>query len=494
MLSKPADLLSLSHKYLFWFALLLSVLPIWVVKYPPMVDLPQHAAQVNALHQMWHNNPLFTSLFEINWFTPYLAGYLAVYFFTLFLPLMIAFKVVISISVIATPLLSGMLFREIGADERWKWLVIPSSLSFAFYWGLLNYLVAIPLGLLFLIFTIRFNHSASLKNGILIGAYSIFLFLSHVLVLAFASLLSLSYLIGANYRNFRAVCLRSLPYTTPLPLIAFWLLATYAGEHQASESSVVLNYNIKKLHILLTQFTGSDLPFFVYIVFATVIAFPFLVRAKLNRRPERWLPLATGVIVYLAAPSHAFGADLIDQRLGAFLAPLWFTIWDAPEKKSAIWDWIVVCIVCIWISMNMYRFVQFDRDAKQFDEIMSLIQPAKKVMSLMAVNRSPHFSYPVFLHFPSWYQASNNGIVDFNFGQFYPVMVRYKKSHMPKVGELNVWYPTLFRWHSYDGASYDYFIVRAQSDMSREIFKERRSAVRLISRAGRWWLYENRLR
>src|SRR5208282_118074 len=58
-------------------ASVLATIPVWIASYPPMSDLPQHAAQVALLRNLHDPNFHFAGLFELNWFTPYLFGYMA---------------------------------------------------------------------------------------------------------------------------------------------------------------------------------------------------------------------------------------------------------------------------------------------------------------------------------------------------------------------------------------------------------------------------------
>src|SRR5690348_6105413 len=60
----------------------LAAIPVWLPAFPPMTDMPQHAAQVAMLREISHNAFPYSDLFEINWFTPYLVGYLLVYALT----------------------------------------------------------------------------------------------------------------------------------------------------------------------------------------------------------------------------------------------------------------------------------------------------------------------------------------------------------------------------------------------------------------------------
>src|SRR5688500_18356764 len=88
--SQLAAALSLRNPRLFGFALALSVAPLWFGSHLPMVDLPQHAGQIAAFKELMAGNELFTGPFEINWFTPYLFGYLLLYGLSLVLPITVA--------------------------------------------------------------------------------------------------------------------------------------------------------------------------------------------------------------------------------------------------------------------------------------------------------------------------------------------------------------------------------------------------------------------
>ena len=239
-LSRLSAVLTLDNDRLFLVALLLAIAPLWFGQYLPLVDIPQHAGQIAALQQIFSGNTLFTEAFQINWFTPYLFGYLLLYAVSLVLPITVATQVVVSLAVVSVPVFTGRLLRAAGADERWKWLAIPAGFSFAFYWGFLSFIVAVPFALQFLILTIRFCNSPSPRRALGIAAFSILLFFCHVIVLGFASLVALGYVLGSSYRaGLRTLILRALPYATPLPLIAVWLLITYSNEAIVRSAPVV---------------------------------------------------------------------------------------------------------------------------------------------------------------------------------------------------------------------------------------------------------------
>lgn len=487
--------LNLDNSRLFWAVLVLSVVPLWLGPYLPMVDLPQHAAQIAVLRELWGGNTALAEIFWVNWFTPYLLGYLLLYVLALVLPITIASKVIVTLSVVAVPLLTGRLLRVAGADERWRWLAIPCSFGFAFYWGFLSFLVAAPLALLFLTMSVGFAREPTVRLGVWIALFAVFLFFSHVIVLGLASLIALGYVLGVHYKSPRKLLLCALPYTVPLPLIGIWLAITYATETRVQNDPVVFGPLSYRLLQLLTQpagrevLTGSSAAI-VLLVTSAVVLLPWLSGARLNRRPERWLPFALALAAFLLAPHYVFNAAYFYQRLGLFLVPLWLMIWDPPGVRRGVERWAILVVV-LWVVTSIGRFAAFARETQSFANIMATIEPARRTAGMVLGAGSPLFSLPVYLHFPAWYQATHAGVVDFNFAEFYSQMVRYRSSVGPRVTESVAWYPEAFEWEANGGASYDYFLVKAGFDAAPGIFKDRLGSVELVSRSGWWWLYRN---
>jgi hypothetical protein len=477
---------------MFLAVLVLALAPIWIARYLPSIDMPQHAAQIAALREIWQGNEAFTQLFEVNWFTPYLLGYLLLYALSLVVPIAVATQIVVSLSVLAMPLLTGQLLRAAGADERWKWLAIPGSFSFAFYWGFLSFQVAAPLALLFWIQTIRFVNAPSVKRGVMIALFSIFLFFSHIIVLGFASLVALGYVFGSSFRDVKTLALRALPYTAPIPLIAIWLAGAYQSESSVRNDPVIYGSFLERVGQLLLQPAGHDgFTLITFLVTATILVLPPLAGSTFSRRPERWLPLALGLLVFVAAPRYVLATAYFFQRLGIFLVPLWLLAWDPPTRAERRIDWAATAIVLIWSFTNIGRFAGFARETETFRDVMAVAEPGRRVASMVYDKSSQFFALPVYLHFPVWYQATRGGIVDFNFADFYSQMVRYKSTAGPRMTDGLGWYPTEFQWEANGGARYDYFLVKAPVDISNEIFKEKRGAVELVTRSGWWWLYRN---
>jgi hypothetical protein len=487
---------SLDNPLLFAAAVVLSVVPLWIPEFPPLVDVPQHAAQVASLHELWSNNAFIDSLLTVNWMTPYLGGYLLAYAVSMVLPVVTAIKVVVSLAVVGVPLVTGLLLKDVGADERLKWLAIPGSYSFALYWGFMVYFVAVPVALMLVWLTVRFERNPSVRNSVGIAAFSVLLFFFHVVALGFGALISLIYLLARNLRTPLRLVKCALPYAAPLPLMAIWMTRAFDADASLQDSPVVFAPLRMRLSTLFQQLSGLDgIAFTAGMVIVTaMVLLPFALGYRFSKRPERWLPLVLGLAVYMVFPHYMQNTAYLYQRLGVFLIPLWLMAWDAPERTSPFLAPAVIAVVGLWFGVNTNRFVAFAQESKSFGAVLAKAEPGGRMGGMLFCNSSRSFAYPVYLHFHAWYQATAGGIVDNSFAMTHPSMVRYRDMGAPRIGDYLAWHPEAFEWVRDGGQDYDYFLICAGGDVSGDLFKDRAGSMELMAHEGPWWLYRNRER
>jgi hypothetical protein len=491
--TRLAEFLSLDNGYLFALAVAASVVPLWIPAYLPLVDIPQHASQVASLHQIWGGNPLFAATFEVNWFTPYLGGYLLLYVVSSVLSIVAATKLVVSAAVAAVPIVTGLLLREVGGDPRLRWLAIPGSYSFALYWGFMVYLVAVPVAIYFLVLTVRFERNPTGVRALGIAASSVVLFFCHVVALGFGSLIALTYIAARNFGAWRRLLFCALPYTTPLPLIVVWMSGIYQTEASVQNTPIVFAGLRERLITLFMQLSGLDgFAFLISLaVVGVFILVPLLLGYRFSKRPERWVPLAVGAVTYLIFPSYAQNTAFLYERLAVFLVPLWLIAWDPPSRPTRALAATVIVSTGLWLAINTSRFANFAEESRGFDTVLSKAEPGHRIAGMLLCNSSPYFTHPVYLHFAAWYQAVSAGVADMSFAITHPSMVRYRDMQAARFGEYLAWQPTEFTWQRDGGPDYDYFVVCAGTDASAALFKDRIDSVELVARDGAWWLYRN---
>ncbi len=483
--------LDFSDDRLFTIALLLSLAPLWLTHYLPSVDLPGHAAQAVALGQLWRDNPVYEQLFVINWLTPYLSSTVLLAVLALIMPVNLAIKLIVSAIVVATPVLIGRVLKAFGGDPAWRWLAIPSVYSLALFWGFWPFLFSIPLGLILLLLTARFDRQPTWQMALGIAGFSLLLLVSHLLVLSFCSLLALAWLSGQHYRQPLRLILRCLPFAAPLPFIGLWMYSVSSGDSYMAADYMVFRPLSMRLHELVTQASGLDGKFKVisYLMFATLVALPLVSRLRLTRSPGKWLMVAAGSAVFFGFPSFAMGTALLYERFGLFMPLLWLLLWEPSPTANTRWHWVGMLIVSVCIVANMLRFAAFDVQARGFDAIVAQMPAGKRVASLSPQIRSNQFAAPVFMHFNSWYQAEQRGVVDFNFAMFDVTPVRYRAQTKPPFGDALAWSPFSFDWQRNGGNQYDYFLSRSPVDEGNAIFKADADKVEVVGNAGWWWLY-----
>jgi hypothetical protein len=494
---KPlSEFLTLRSNVAFSAALLLAVLPLWLTDYLPLVDVPQQAAQIATLHELLRGNAFYTAEFSINWFTPYLTGDALLFLFSSILPMMTATKVVLSLAVIGVPWMTGVLLREIGGDERLRWLAIPGAYSVGLYWGFIVYVIAVPIALGLLLLTIRFEREPNWRKGLGIAAYSVLLLFSHIMALGFAALLSLSYIAARNLATPKRGATLALPYTAPLPLIALWMTRVLEADAAVQNAPTVHGGLRAHLATLFAQLSGLDATTFLInlVVASFVLLGPMIAGLKPSRAPERWLPLGVGLCVYFAFPSFAQNTAFLYERLAVFIAPLWLMAWDRAPQPSRRLAGIALVTLAVWSGITLTRFAILGEVRSTFDTVLKTIEPGKRLASLPLDNATPAFANPVLLHYGAWYQALYGGITDMSFATTHPSIVRYRDQQRPRVGERVAANPLSFEWTRDGGDTYDYYLVCASEDVAELIFKDRVTSVELVAKQGPWWLYRNRER
>jgi hypothetical protein len=140
--------------------------------------------------------------------------------------------------------------------------------------------------------------------------------------------------------------------------------------------------------------------------------------------------------------------------------------------------------------MTISATLRYDAEARGFKQILSDMEPNQRALSLMFIQTSQGFPAPVFLHFPAWYSATKQGVVDVNFAVFAVELVRYRPGEVPTDPMVSEWHPQTFRWSQWHGGMYRYFVVHAPVDLGYRLFGWAPCPVSLVAHSDNWWLYE----
>ena len=102
-----------ARAFIFSFFAILLVLPIWLVKYPPLIDYPNHLARAFVLHHLNDPNYQFSRFYAPNWGpNPYFLADFLIQIFQRFLGIYAAGRLLLTICVLALPFSIAFFLRR----------------------------------------------------------------------------------------------------------------------------------------------------------------------------------------------------------------------------------------------------------------------------------------------------------------------------------------------------------------------------------------------
>ncbi|MEO0108981.1 MAG: hypothetical protein ABIK62_07435, partial [candidate division WOR-3 bacterium] len=176
---------------------LLHLVPLWIVRFLPLVDLPQHLAFVSILRNYHSPGSGYPDEFRLRLFPAHNALHLYFcYPLSLVLGIEGANQVFLSLYVVLMPLALFLLFRALRAN---RWLVLLGFLfiyNYNLLWGFVSSSMAIPLTLLLLALELNqlaavnsFTGLRGVANWAVMAVLLVLIFLGHALFFLFAVVL-----------------------------------------------------------------------------------------------------------------------------------------------------------------------------------------------------------------------------------------------------------------------------------------------------------------
>ena len=493
-------------------ASLLATAPVWIPTFPPMTDLPQHASQVALLQAMLHGGFTYESSFHINWFTPYLLGYLLVYGLAPLVGIVTACKIIVAAALASLPIATALVMTETGTDRRFAILTIPAMYGLAYHWGFLNFLVAAPLGLVFLWLALRQARLPTPGGAIGLAAAINLLFFCHALTCVFFGLIG-GFILLLSGKTPGAAIRRILPLVSVVPVMILWGTRTIGNPLARMPVIWDLNWFTTEdaYYGALARWTtpggwgwgraagmfprllGTRPGVLPTLVGLALFLIPVGAGARFTRRPALWAPLIVCLATLLFMPGGMFANDLLFQRFTIFALPLFLiTLTEPAGRRWPRWLWPACALVVTgWIGFVSANAIRYQADADGFEQILARMEPRDRALSVIFDRDSDGTIAPPFLHFPAWYSAVKGGLVDPSAAGLHVELVLFRPGSEPPARLLAFeWNPGVFEWERFGGARYRYFVVRAPLDLGARMFQGATCAVRLAHHVNSWWLYE----
>lgn len=472
------------------FTSLACLVPIWVGRYIPAVDLPQHAAQV----ALWthRGDPAFfpAGTYRFNALTPYVGVYLVARAFAFVVSVPVAVKLAVSLAVVGLPLATLALIRAADGEDIWALASVPLSFGVTFFGGFLNYLFALPVAVLVIAGAFRLARRPSPRGAMLLAALSLLLAVCHAVAFAIGAVLAFGVL-WAETRGLSRAVRRSLPLWVPLPLVLAWAAFTWTGEPDVRTPWSWANAGTRLLRLPATL-VGSDRAIESIVALLGLGAAVALLGARLRFARAVSAALIVAGAMFLLAPDRAFHTVLLPERVAPFVAALLLAAARMPRRTWArrATAGLLAVLVVVWSAHLAVRVRRFDGEMRGLDDLLARMEPGRLVRTVPLDSESASVSgYPLFWHVGAWYQVEKGGRLSFSFSQLFASLVQYRST--PPWAESTTVRSAALRWRPEDSV-FDYFVFRSLRGDPVGWFPADAGAPTLVATSRGWWLYRIR--
>jgi hypothetical protein len=457
--------------------------PTLLLAYLPMTDLPQHLAIARILQK--HGDPAFgfAAWYEIDLArTLYVLPYALALALAKLLPLALAMRAVVFLSVIAYPLGLLALLHATRRPLQATLLAFPLAYNTAFYWGFINFNLAIGLALGALALLVRPQPTWRSDAVLLL------LLVAAALTHAYGPALFCAGAVGwALFVDRRVLRLRVV--VPALVAVAAWAALGGRARGYGQLEWPSLGERVADFPAAILGGFADPSERVILLLAGALVAW-----SVARRRPwaawraldpvERWAYplLALNLILYFVVPKATATAKFIHFRHAILFAALAPAVIVVDRRSSAA----LVGLALVAVLNVDVHLVAFDREARPFDRIVERLPPAPKVVSLAFEREGNVMRSHPYMHFAGYVQARRGGLVTMTFpAVFWNLPVRMRSGAVPASPPDFEWHPELFDEAAF-GHFYDWALVRQPGV---EFVPSPRFPFELVASEPPWQLY-----
>jgi hypothetical protein len=485
--------------------------PFCVVKYPPLTDLPMHAAVTSTLRHWfdpaWH----FREQFELQPLrVPNLTLFVLGAILELVLPAHWAVKIAALILISLLPIGLAVYCRGLKKNATMGVAALCLAWGPLTQWGFVSFVGSLGLTMMGIGLALLIAERPTRARTLGLGVVGVLVFVTHVSVFpvfCFAVGVATLAMLPLT-RRFRPTVIALLP--SVLLFATWWLLRP-----SALSAPIKLGWHFDRWHkiadYLFHIFDGpEDLGVLrqMGVIVVGVALYSVVVRVVLAVRAKRRPRVSRRAV-------HAFVASLV---IAAAFALLYFSM----PLNIGEWSWVfpreitaaTLCALAVLpalprdavlrapalaallvAAMMPSRFVgrhyaAFESATLDFQQIIDEIPQAPK-LGYIVMDRSGYDGiFGAFVHLPAWVQAERGGWLSFHFAKWNATPIRFRSSEprdvAPDTPDAFEWRPDLFDVAT-RGKYFDWFLVRAKSSPDDRFTVD--PAIHRVDHRGTWWLY-----
>lgn len=492
---------------------LVATIPLWVVEWIPLQDLPGHLATVRVLADM-DQPPFADTYFRPDWLLPNAVYFYLVLWLSYLVPIGIASKLVLSAYCLSLAPALGALFQSCG---RSRWLGLIGLLYIyndPMSYGFVSFAISIP-PLLFTI-AIANRHAAhpTPKLGFFLAGLLVVLFLFHAQIYLQACMFGLV-LIFLSFDGYRVLWQRVWPFVLGSLLFFAWFLRFFVFPPTYSRADVTFGGLASETGFrwaspakLLEEMRNNILISFNAetdeLLMLIVLAITLVLLASRRRRSAYTIGRAAfpahnrrtyaiealtfaALLGFVALPLHMKGQALISSRLIPFAA-MFLAGWGSLPKDRLLRVVVIgtILVTSVWfhlsVAQHFRRYVRYEMG--DFKTLMAKLDADDRLAYLRPERAHRWVDSGGSWYLDSYHIVMNGGLSRMPFHVIYPHhTVVFPNKSLPRVNEVRIQqFPA-----SKESRAYTHVLVYS---IERPEFGLKNKWLQMVMHTGNLWLYK----
>ena len=115
---------------------------------------------------------------------------------------------------------------------------------------------------------------------------------------------------------------------------------------------------------------------------------------------------------------------LINYRLIIFIIPFLLLLIKKSSQENSYKEIIAIILSAGCLFSNCLILDDYRKVTNDLSDILGDLPPQKRILNLVYDSIYYPVALDLYVHLPAWYESENSGIVDWNFSEFYTMLVR----------------------------------------------------------------------
>jgi hypothetical protein len=501
-------------RLLFWTLFgtlsILAVAPLFLFEFVPGVDTSTHLSMLKILRFGLDDPGSFHQLYGTRLLQPYWGYYAPVLLLSFVVPLELAARLVLAVTLLLGPLATVLLLRRGGADPWAALLSFPLVYSFSFWWGFYPHLVGVGIALFGLVAVERWVEAPGRGTFVWLLLTSVAILLCQAVAWFFWAGWAAFLLLTDRRTRRRSTLLGTLPvFLLPVLLLLAYNASlepsgnlAWIREHPLSHPFARRARDFLRNTFLAPEVRTEVALLLVFLLLAAIWA----VGPARRLRPGAWRWAALGAMMiagYWILPQDFLGVSFFYQRLPQ-LGFVFLILAAAPRPRFRLPAALASAAFAFYAIYNATVIVSGVNDEMRgLKECLGRAAPKTNLIGLIWENNAKTADQPFFLHADNYHAYWNGGRVYAHSMEMLPTTPVFwrDRTAFDRVRPAFDWRPWEFEYGPMSG-KVRYFLVHGPNvvllpgaktpiDVDETLLKDGLSRCRLVCRSGLWRLYEN---